>query len=195
MRYLSTETLFASLLTLAGWSIGIFCLAKGRVQGDHRKALLATALILLPLQIVSISLPGYGWPHYYLAALPAATILLALVMWFVLEQERIFLKLLIVALFIGTAYTSLPHANFARLTGKYAGDALYAENIQSRLAERIREITKSNDRILVWGRGPGVYLLSDRNAPTRFFYHFPLIKPNYANQSLREEICLRYQGK
>ena len=187
VRYLSTEILFASLLTLAGWSIGVFCLAKGRVQGDHRKALLATALILLPLQIVSISLPGYGWPHYYLAALPAATVLLALVMWFVLEQERIFLKLLIVALFIGTAYTSLPHANFARLTGKYAGDALYAENNQSRLAERIRGITKPNDCILVWGRGPGLYLLSDRNAPSRFFYQYPLIKPNYANQSLREE--------
>ena len=160
VRYLSTETLFASLLTLAGWVIGIFCLAKGRVQGDHRKALLATALILLPLQIVSISLPGYGWPHYYLAALPAATVLLALVMWFVLEQERIFL---------------------------YAGDALYAENNLSRLADRIRGITEPNDRILVWGRGPALYLLSDRDAPTRFFYHFPLIKPNYANQSLREE--------
>ena len=82
----------------------------------------ATALILLPLQIVSISLPGYGWPHYYLAALPAATVLLALLVWFVLEQERTFLKLLIVALLIGTAYTSLPHANFARLSGKYAGE-------------------------------------------------------------------------
>ena len=99
VRYLSTEIFFASLLTLAGWVIGIFCLAKGRVQGDRRKALLATALILLLLQIVSISLPGYGWPHYYLAALPAATVLLALIMWFVLEQERIFLKLLLVALF------------------------------------------------------------------------------------------------
>ena len=32
-----------------------------------------------------------------------------------------------------------------------------------------------------------MYLLSDRDAPTRFFYHHPLIKPNYANQSLREE--------
>ena len=187
VRYLSTEILFASLLTLVGWVIGVFCLITSRVQGDHRRALVATALILLPLQVVSISLSGFGWLHYYLAALPAATILLAFVMWFVLEQERIFLKLLIVALFIGTTFTSLPHANFARLTGKYAGDALYAENIESRLAERIREITKPNDRILVWGRGPGLYLLSDRDAPTRFFYHFPLIKPNYANQSLREE--------
>ena len=187
VRYLSTETLFASLLTLAGWVIGALCLITSRVQGDHRRAVVATALILLPLQIVSISLPGYGWPHYYLAALPAATVLLALVMWFVLEQERIFLKLLIVALLIGTAYASLPHANFARLSGKYADNALYAENNLSRLADRIRGITEPNDRILVWGRGPALYLLSDRDAPTRFFYHFPLIKPNYANQSLREE--------
>ena len=55
---------------------------------------------------------------------------------------------------------------------------------QARVAERVRSATEPGDRILVWGAESSIYLLSERAAPTRFFYQYPLVKPGYANDSL-----------
>ena len=43
--------------------------------------MLVLTLILLPLEVVSFSLSGFSYPHYYLAALPVFALLLAYLAW------------------------------------------------------------------------------------------------------------------
>ena len=40
------------------------------------------------------------------------------------------------------------------------------------------------------GKAARIYLLADRNAPTRYFYHHPLVKPHYTTESMRDEFLL-----
>ena len=61
---------------------------------------------------------------------------------------------------------------------------------QARVAERVLSATEPDDRILVWGAESTIYLLSERAAPTRFFYQYPLVTPGYANGSLVDEFIL-----
>ena len=58
------------------------------------------------------------------------------------------------------------------------------------MAARVREETEPGDKVLVWGKAARIYLLADRNAPTRYFYHHPLVKPHYTTQSMRDEFLL-----
>ena len=44
-----------------------------------------------------------------------------------------------------------------------------------------------DDSILIWGGDAKLYVLSQRDSPTRFFYQYPLVKPGYANQTNRNE--------
>lgn len=44
-------------------------------------------------------------------------------------------------------------------------------------SEYVRAQTSPQDRVLVWGFEPAVYLLSDRRAPTRFFFNVPVSAP------------------
>ena len=49
----------------------------------------------------------------------------------------------------------------------------------SAVVDRIRTHTSPRDRILVWGAESQIYLFSERRAPTRFFYQYPLVTPGY----------------
>ena len=89
VQYLLTQMLPISLLVIASWFLGISCLIRTRVQVERFKGLLIVALILLPLEVVSLSLSGFAYRHYFLTALPVSILLLALFVWFVLEQRLI----------------------------------------------------------------------------------------------------------
>jgi hypothetical protein len=56
-----------------------------------------------------------------------------------------------------------------------------------RTASHFAATTERSDKILVWGAEPQVYLLSRRDAPTCFFYQYPLISRGYANEDLAAE--------
>ena len=128
--------------------------------------------------------------HYYLTTLPVVTLLVAFLVWFVLKQGFIAPKLLIPILLLGAAYFSLPLSNFGRLAEKFTSAGVIVEDKESVLAERVREETEPGDRILVWGKAVRINLLSDRDAPSRFFYHHPLVEPHYTTQAMRDEFVL-----
>ena len=56
-----------------------------------------------------------------------------------------------------------------------------------RVAEGIKDLTEPDDLILIWGAETGLHLLSGRDAPTRFFYQYPLALSRYARSSVFEE--------
>ena len=176
-----------SLLIVAAWFVGVFSLFRRHARGKFNESVLPLTLSLLPLEVISLSLSGFNYQHYYLTALPVVTLLLAYLAWFVLRQLPIPHLLLSLMLLLGVVTYSLPLSNIGRLEDKYLHDGVLGEDDESRLADRIMEVTDPGDRILVWGKGPRIYLLSDREAPTRFFYHHPLIKPSMKTQSMRDE--------
>ena len=191
VQYLLTQMLPISLLVIASWFLGISCLIRARVQVERFKVLLLVALILLPLEVVSLSLSGFEYRHYFLTALPVSMLLLAFLVWFVLEQGLIAPLLVSAALLIGAGYYASPFSNFERLAGKYWQNGTSVIQMGSPIAVRLRDLiqgaTAPDDTILVWGKGAWIYLLSERDAPTRFFYDVPLTKPNYTNQAIRDE--------
>jgi len=51
----------------------------------------------------------------------------------------------------------------------------------------IKDNSKNEDAILVWGSESAIYVLSDRNSPSRYFYQYPLFTPGYAtSERIRE---------
>ena len=180
----------ASLLVIAGWLIGIRRVVLRQVRSEPIRNLLALGVILFPLQVISASLSGFDYAHYFLTTLPVVTLLLAFLVWFTLRKNLIAPTLLTVALLVGAFYFSLPLSNFPRLAEKYTADSLIVEDRESLVAARVREATEPGDRILVWGKAARIYLLADRNAPTRYFYHHALVKPHFTTQSMRDEFVL-----
>ena len=58
-------------------------------------------------------------------------------------------------------------------------DDEFLQGPYSAVVDRIRTHTSPRDRILVWGAESQIYLFSERRAPTRFFYQYPLVTPGY----------------
>ena len=184
----------ASLLVIAGWLIGIRRVVLRQVRSEPIRNLLALGVILFPLQVISASLSGFDYAHYFLTTLPVITLLLAFLVWLTLKQNLIAPTLLTTVLLLGAFYFSLPLSNFPRLAEKYTADSLIVEDRESLVAARVREATEPGDVILVWGKAARIYLLADRNAPTRYFYHHPLVKPHFTTQSMRDEFLLNLKN-
>ena len=187
VRRLFEQSFPISLLVIAAWCISGLILIQRRAQDGHFRSTLVLTLILLPLEVVSFSLSGFSYLHYYLAALPVIALLLALLAWTALEYLPIARALTATLILFSAAYFPLHASDFAQIAGKYTRGNLFAEDGEARLARRIGGLTRPEDRILVWGKGARIHLLSERDAPSRFFYHHPLVKPNFTDQTIREE--------
>ena len=144
-------------------------------------------MILLPLEVVSLSLSGFTFHHYYLTVLPVAMLLLAFFVCWVLERLSRFHATAGVLLLLAAASFAYSEIHYVQLLEKYVTKGFYADDKELRLAERIRQWTDPSDYILVWSNGPHIYLLAERKAPSRYFYHFPLIQPHYTTQAMRDE--------
>ena len=197
--YLTTVMFPISLLVIAGWCIGTFRLTRSQPQSDNVQGLLVICLVLLPLEIVGLSLSGYGFMHYFLSALPVFTLLVAFLVWFVLEQRLFAPTLLGFALLVGVTAFSSPSSSFSQLAEKYGAERALPGTSESPLAIRLRRIiqgsTQPDETILVWGKAVWINLLSDRDAPTRFFYEVPLVKPHYTNQTILDEFLSDVKGQ
>ena len=190
LRNLAAGLFPASPLVVASWLIGLRHFVGNHVQEEPVRGLLALGLILLPLEVIIASLSGFDFAHYFLTSLPVVSLLLAFLVWLTLKQNFIAPTLLTAALLLGAFYFSLPLSNIPRLAEKYTADSLIVEDRESLVAARVREATEPGDRILVWGKAARIYLLADRNAPTRFFWHHALVKPHFTTQSMRDEFVL-----
>ena len=99
--------------------------------------MLVLTLILLPLEVVSFSLSGFSYPHYYLAALPVFALLLALLAWAALKFLPITRALTATLILFSAAYFPLHASDFAQIAGKYTRGDLFAEDGEARLAKRL----------------------------------------------------------
>lgn len=137
------------------------------------------ALIDFPIQILMVSLSGNNFGHYFLALLPAISILVAFIVWYIQSTAQTHgLKTM--------AYTwivllSLPIAILGGI--ETAGKIHVSEdNYYLNLKNYVIENTKPTDSIFVWGNLATVYTTSDRISPSRFFFTDPFFVKGYSNR-------------
>ena len=174
---------------------------KGR-QDRIFYGILRLGLILLPIEMFLISLSGLGYNQYYLSILTVAIIFTAFVVFLILDAlKRItslpdyfpnFVLLLCVLCLAIVALYNFSPARFeylTKVTEKYTwqGVAPYDDQYMP-IVDIILEETDPDDTILVYGGGETrLHLFSGRDAPTRFFYQFPLALRGYASPKVFDE--------
>ncbi len=146
------------------------------------------------------NLSGNPYGHYYLSLIPVGCLLSAFTIKLLLDVFRtrfswipLPLTLLVVTAFTYVHYMDyLIHDNILQRYANWGGhigccdDNNYVRGNED-VINHIRENTDEDDHILVWGAEGGIYFLSDRTAPTRFFYQYPLFRQGYANNDLIKE--------
>ena len=199
IRHLTAQMIPISLLVIAGWCTGIVFLIQRLRQKKRLKGLIVISLILLPLEVVSLSLSEFAYPHYYFAALPVIMLLLAFIISFVLEQRLVTPLIMGVTLLLGAAYFTSPPSSVSHLAEKYDNAVAFPGANLSPQAVRHRDLiqrsTRPDESILVWGGAVWIYLYSDRDSSTRYFYGVPLSKPNYTTQSMYDEFLSNLKEK
>jgi len=169
--------IFMSLLITLSWLMGLVACLRTRRQ--KFSGILEITVIALPLELALICSAGsqYQYTHYILPILPSVVVLIAHLLYVINSNfsysnlsysfiALIFYLFLIVNVFLITAP---------------------AQSQWVATAEYIKDNTTENDRILVWGAQSEIYLYSNRSAPTRFFYQYPLITNHYTSNILITE--------
>lgn len=185
-----TSLVFLLLPLVFSWCAGFYRLviAEGR-QREDTDGLLGVALILLPVDILLVSLSGFDFRHYYLTLLPAVTVLMAFAASRLNGLVSIPSSLASVALLLSVTLYFLPPGlkGIQESLRSYGEGTALVDPGHALVAARIASETTEDDTILVWGHQPQLYLLSGRAAPTRFFYQYPLVLDGYSSPKLLEE--------
>ena len=129
-------------------------------------------LIDFPIVLLTISLSGKPWTHYYISLFPGIILLLAgslayLYRYAEIPSKQLMLNTLLVAVLITGSYPPLNQV-VANLKEPSGGDD------RSRAAAYLKSVTTPQDTILVWGWESVIYFLAQRESPTRFALPFAL---------------------
>ena len=148
------------------------------IQEERRASLqlpLLVAAFDLPVQLVMISLSGNNFLHYFMSALPSLTILCAFFFWYLSSRSPRPQAMM------WTLALSLP----VLLSGAIAGlqkDAVSEDRYTRAIAQYVRSATQTDDTIFYWGNLVPVYIESQRQSPSRFFFTDPLFLKGYTDR-------------
>jgi hypothetical protein len=134
-------------------------------------ALLFLGLIDLPIVLVTISLSGKDFAHYYVSLFPALFLLLAGGLTYLNQiightTKPVILNCLLAALLISGSFAPGLHI-WTYLSEPGTRDT------RSETAAYLNSVTAPQDKILVWGWESVVYFLAEREPPTRYGFQFP----------------------
>lgn len=148
-----------ALLALAGFAATRFRTAD---------VLVRFAAVDLVLELLFAAMPGRLYDHYFIAMLPAIAILTAA------GLARVRVPLRVAAIAVAGALTAFASvriiANPPRTRHSVQRDEAVAF---------LRQHTRPEDPVLMWGAEAGVNFLADRRAPVRFAFVYPLMTTGY----------------
>ena len=166
---------------LAGW-------IRSRLEAafSPRLAILtAIAGLAFLLDLVSISLSGKFFTHYFLMLFPSAAVLTAALAAVILSIRRPAWLKMGAALVLAAAFVPvglLPLANTVnayRVNGDPEREAVVAY---------IDAHTQPGDQVLMWGSEPVINFLAGRTRPNRFVFMSQLFLQGYASSALADEM-------
>lgn len=185
-----TRLTFVLLPIVFSWCFGLYYLRSD--EGRRREpfeAILKLSVIALPIEILLVSASAFDYGHYYMTTLPAVVILMG---FFAYSVTRVIslppsllsamLLLCVTLYFVPIGMNRLPF-----IIEKYTHEDGIMRGKHMRVSELVRDATEPDDAILVWGAETGLYLLSERDSPTRFFYQYPLALRGYADSRIFDE--------
>jgi hypothetical protein len=193
------------LLAVAAWGSTLLGAAKGKHDSDAAGSLRRLALVALPVELLMVALSSRPYPHYYLALLPVASLLVAVgfadfvaalpctsVLGLRLLRNvppRVWAVLLVLLMSL-TPYKVLAH-QFG-----LAAEAMPPDD-RTRMAavEYIAAHTEPGDRVLMWGAETSVNYLSGRAAPSRFVYQVPFCTPDGKMAAAIDTFLLELQSQ
>jgi len=203
-----------TLLLLLSYCLGLISCFKSRKRKSDR--LMEMIVIAAPFEILLISIGGsqYQYEHYMLTSLPVITILIANLMNNITNygtiknliyqrQKILFVSFLCLAavLILGSfrqfredfkgefqkyiVYHS--SSSWSEVCNRLDNEHRTLDIAWICLSDYINKNSRDRDKILAWGAESQIYLYSDRNSPSRFFYQYPLITENYTSKSMIDE--------
>ncbi len=166
----------------SAWVVALYVVVvRPSLPGGH-DALVRLAIILLPIELLLVSVSGYDYRHYYVALLPVILLLLGFAVRFVVERRYVAASFLSIVLLLGSAHHYRAYDVVSKTINRLTAD-IGGRDIRYQFAARIRRTTSVGDTVLVWGFQPLVHLVSERDSPTRYFYQFPLMMPGYTSRA------------
>ena len=128
-------------------------------------------LVDLPLVLLTISLSGMNFNHYFISLLPSAFLLPFALITFLNESQPMqkfspglaWLVPLVMAVICASPLLEV--ASRLQSPGSMDDRAQTAAYLQS--------VTTPDQKILMWGWEAGIYFMADRQPPTRYSFQFP----------------------
>jgi hypothetical protein len=128
-------------------------------------------VIDLPLVLMTITLSGRNYTHYFISLFPALFLLFAGGLKYISRNvtkssHKITLNILLFAILLSSSFTPL-------LTILTSQGQLSNENSFYETAVYLNSVTDPQEKILVWGWESVIYFLADREPATRYAFQFP----------------------
>ena len=150
--------------------------------------------ILFPVDLILTSGGGRNFAHYYMTLLPVMSILFAILIWYIFKhfksECKIKLmnshlngaKLLLIVILLPMVFHSFMVTSYFLVNNIHSQD-----HDKHEIVAYIKENSIISDTVLFWGAETSLNVVSNRNAPTRYVYQYPLFTHGYAKQSMVNE--------
>lgn len=173
--------LLVSILIFSQWAASRLKKLLAPVLPDQESPItlpLFVAFIDLPVEIVMATLAGRNFPHYFMPLLPSLAILFGYAVYTLLKvaapspagqvSAYAWLGALLVPVLIPGIIMTEKQMHFRN------------DRQVEDVAAYVVKNTLPSDPVMQWGITPGVYILSGRNSPTRFFHVNPIFFDGYS---------------
>lgn len=178
-------------IVVLAWIAAVASLVRPGNPSPASLRLVRWAALAVPIETMLIAASDRTYEHYYLALVPVLAVLAGFVTtrvsasWRRLGHEpapgrRHRQALLASAL--GVAWLTLLVVTLLRPT--IAATRTYDLPVHELAARYLKAQTLPSEPVLVWGAESLVYLLAERDAASRFFYHLPLVTAGYATDEV-----------
>ncbi|MHB0869544.1 MAG: glycosyltransferase family 39 protein [Chloroflexota bacterium] len=177
------------VIAVASWLAGVAYLAIGRSMHRDARRLLSLAVVAFPLEVLLAGLSGRGYGHYYQAWLPVIAVLAGFFAGCLLTGESIQLRgkpdLRVAVWQLALALGMAMMPAYATIAGALPIGRL--PSIEAHAAAYVREFTRPDDYVLVWGVEPSINFVSQRRSPTKYVQQYPLLTRGYQTPEMFRE--------
>ena len=135
---------------------------------------LIVCLVDLPVQLVMISLSGRSFGHYFMSSLPAMSILCAMFIWFLINKLEDPMRFVWVGVFLIPLIVP-PFSTIIEKT-KFSEDQKVKQ-----ISDYVSDHTNDGDDIFIWDNRVSVYIESERECSSAYFFVSPLFLDGYNN--------------
>lgn len=190
IAYALQENSAVSLTASIAWvSMGVL-LQTNRASANERSFLLLL-WIGWPLDLILSSLPGRTYLHYYIGSFWLSFVMIG---WLLYKLQNYIARWQVVILFRWIFLASMFIASLETWLQIFAMETL-GEQEQRAAISYVESNVPQNHSVLFWGAETSLYLATNRTAPTRVVYQYPLYTLGYETAEISKELLTSLETK